>query len=535
MNESLDIRYYLFVVKRRFLHFLAPMLACLVLATAVIMSLPRVYNSSAKILVESQSVPIMTTQAAVPTFAIERIQKIQQRALTRENLLNMADKFQLFGDRKNLSKTEIVDVMRSRITFEMLELGASNARPKANEKVAIAFAVGFDHESPTAANQVANELVNIVLEEDSRVRVGTAESSEKFVERELNNLKRNLAETDEKISAFKIQNSAQLPEKLAFNMQLIEKQDAEVNSIERDEIAGRNQQKLLEIEANVLRAGSKNKDGQQITGGVANLEQQLNGLESEYVQKKVLFSETHPEMRRLRNAIAVLSSEVEKMQSEFAGAKPLDSNDPSLSIELRLIAQKAEMIDRQIELNTKRRDELKKSVTALRDIVAKTPEIGAQLQSLERTREAQQSSVDDFQLKLQATEINKRIVVDQEGERFDVIEPPVVPQEPIRPKRAQLLLMALAASIGLGGATAFGSEFMDSTVRRGRDITHKLNSRLIVTIPYIKTRSEIRKSRGKAGLYVLGAIALTALLLLLLNFYTPIDVLFYQQLNKLGG
>ncbi len=534
MNQGFDIRYYLFVVKRRFLHFLAPMLASLVLATAVIMSLPRIYNSSAKILVESQSIPDVLAKSTVPSFATERIQKIQQRALTRDNLLQMAEKFQLFNDRKNLSKTEIVDLMRSRVTFEMLKIGEQNNRPKPTDRVAIAFQVGFDHESPTASNQVANELVTIVLEEDIRNRKFIAENSTKFVERELNNLKRELAEIDEKISAFKITNSAQLPEKLAFNMQLIEKQDAEVNAIERDEVAGRNQQKLLEIEANVLRAGSKG-NGQQFTGGVATLEQQLNGLESEYVQKKVLFSESHPEMRRLRNAIVVLTSEVDRLKAEFTAAKPLDSNDPSQSVEIRLIAQKADMIDKQISLNTRRKEELKKSVIALREIVAATPEVGAQLQSLERTRSALQESVDGFQVKLQTAEMGERLEVEQEAERFDVIEPPVVPQEPVRPKRAQLLLMALAGSIGLGGATAFGSEFLDSTVRRSRDITHKLNSRLIVTIPYIKTRSEVRKRRGKAGLYALAAIAIVALVLLLVNvFYAPLDILFFQQLNKLG-
>ena len=535
MSDGLDFRYYLFVVKRRFLHFLAPMLAALVLGTAIIMSLPRVYNSSAKILVQSQQIPDVIAKSTVPTFATERIQQIQQRALTRSNLLNIADKFKLFEDRKNMSKSDMVDLMRSRITFEMLELGnGGSTRPKANERVAIAFAVGFDHESPTAANNVANELVTIVLEEDIRNRKNSAGETTKFVEREVDNLKRELAELDEKISTFKIANTNQLPEKLLFNMQIIEKTQLEIAEIDRDAIGGKNQKRLLEIEANVKRAGAAG-NGKFINGGVLSLEQKLANLEADYSEKSVIFSENHPTMRSLKKQISVMTGEVDKMKAETSDAKPLDASDPTLSVELKLLAQKSDMIDEQIELNAKRKAELVTTLASLREVVAKTPEVGAQLETMSRSRTAMQDSVDEFLSKLQAARMGERMEGQQEAERFDVVEPPVVPTEPIRPKRSQLLLIALAASIGLGGAAAFGTELMDSTIRRSRDITHKLNSRLIVSIPYIKTRSEVRRNRGKAGLYFLGLIAGLAVALLLVHlFYQSLDLLYFSFMAKLG-
>ncbi len=532
MSDGFDIRYYLFVAKRRFLHFLAPMLATLVLGTVIIMSLPRIYNSSAKILVQSQRIPDVIAKSTVPTFATERIQQIQQRAMTRANLLAMADKFQLFNDRKSLSKTEIVDLMRSRITFEMLQLSTTGGKAKANDRVAIAFAVGFDHESPTASNNVANELVNIVLEEDSTTRTTAAADTTKFVQRELDNLKRELAELDEKISAFKIANSSQLPEKLGFNMNLVEKQQMEIAAIDRAEIDGINQKRLLEIEANVKRASTATG---QTGGNVTSQEQQLAALETSLAQKQVLYSENHPEIRALRRQIEALTSTVEKLKAEMASAKPLDMNDQTMSVELRLIAQKTAMIDDQINLNARRKKELGKSVTELISVIAQTPEVGAQLQSFERSRATMQAHVDSFQGKLQEARMGETLQNEQEAERFEVIEPPVVPQEPASPKRSQLLLAALAASLGIGGASAFGAEFMDSTIRRSRDITHKLNSRLIVSIPYIKTRSEVRRNRGKASLYFVGILAAIATLLLLVHlFFTKLDIVFFNLLDKLG-
>jgi polysaccharide biosynthesis transport protein len=533
MGDGFDFRYYLFVAQRRFMHFLAPALATLVLGTAIVLSLPRIYNSSAKILVESQQINELNNKPLASSFATERIQKIQQRVMTRANLLEMSDKFRLFEDRKNMSRTDIVDLMRSRITFEMLDL-AGGARPKQGEKVALAFAVGFDHESATAAANVANELVTVVLEEDISTTKKSSEENLKFVDRELENLKRELAELDEKISAFKIENSAQLPEKLAFNMQLIDKQEAEIVSIDRAEVDGRSKKRLLEIEGKVKSAGRFGTANDN-TGGLDFLERQLETMRSEYNQKLGLLSKNHPTMRTLSRQISSLMEEVERKKIEVSAAVPLSSEDPKLPIELKLLAQQAEAIDDQITLNGKRKAELAKSVDALRDIVARTPEIGAQLDSMLRSRQALQDSVDAFNIRLQEARMRVRIVDEQEAERFDVIEPPVVPSEPVRPKRSQLMLAALAASLGIGGATAFGAEFLDNTIRRGKDITHKLNSRLIVSIPYIKTRTEVRRNRGKAGLYFLGALAVLAVLLLLTHlFYERLDILYLSMLTRFG-
>ncbi len=531
MNEGLDLRYYLFVVKRRFLHFLAPMLATLVLGTAIVMSLPRIYNSTAKILVESPQVELQKQPTA--NFAAERIQQIQLRILTRINLLSIADKYKLFDANSGMSKTDMVESMRKRVIFDLLELGNANTS-RGNERLAIVFAVGFEHESPDAANKVANELVNIVLEEDSTIRLGIVDQQIKVVEQELNLLKRNLGELDAKISEFKIEKSDRLPEKLAFNMQFIERQQNEIAAIERAEIEGKSQKQLLEIDRNKAQVDAQN-GGEEGAAGVSTLEKQLTTLQAEYLQRKVTYTEAHPSMRALKLQISVTAKELEKARLEAANAKPMDSSDPLLPLDLKLIAQKIEIIDEQLALNAKRKAELERSVATLRDVITKSPEVGAQLQSLERTRVSLQEQVDEFQVRLQDAKRQKTLDDLQVSERFEVIESPVLPTEPISPKRGQLLIGALAASLGIGAATALGTEFLDSTIRRSRDITHKLNSRLIVTIPYVKTRGEVRRSRGKAGLYVLGALAALAIGLLLTHlFISPLDILFFTLTNTLG-
>src|SRR5207253_5613130 len=134
--------------------------------------------------------------------------------------------------------------------------------------------------------------------------------------------------------------------------------------------------------------------------GGDSLEQQLQALQSLYSQRSVLYSENHPDMRSLRKQISLMQKEVAQARNDLASAKPVDSNDPTLGVELRLIAQKMAALDQSIALTIKQRAELVKSVASLQDMIAKSPEIGAALLSLERKRDALQKSADDISAKL---------------------------------------------------------------------------------------------------------------------------------------
>jgi polysaccharide biosynthesis transport protein len=534
MNEGLDLRYYLFVAKRRFWHFLLPMLGALVLGIGAIVSLPKIYNSSAKILVEGQKVSTKIVDPSGNTEAIERLQALKTRILARENLLKIVDKYLLFKDRRDMTRNDIVDLMNERVTFDTIEVNKS-IKSAGNEKSAVVFSIGFDSENPEAASKVANELMTMVMEEDATIRKAIAEETVKFVEREVSRITRELGDLDEKISAFKIQNTSMLPEKLPFSMQALDKQQQEITTIDRDEVAGRNQMRLLEIESAQRQVEGANRPLNQngtFQPGLT-LDGQLEQKEVELRQALLTFARSHPTIRKIEREVAALKSQIEANKGKSLELKSLDSKDPTLSGDLKLIAQKREMIEEQLTLNAKRRVTLVKSVEELQAIINRTPEVDAQLKGLERDREALQMNLDASRIKLNDAKTKINAETAQIAERFVVVEAPVTPIDPVRPKVPQLLALALAGAFGLGGATAFGAEYLDSTIRRSRDLKQKLNTRVIVTIPYIRTRSEIRRNRGTTSLYLLGFLAVLAGALLLVHlFYQSLDVLYYSFINR---
>src|SRR4051812_7427943 len=105
--------YYLDIIKRRWGVFLVPFVLIGAAGTAAVLIWPPTYLSEGKILVQSQQIPTELVRPTVTSAAQERIQVIQQRTMTRDNLIAIADKFQLFPEKRTLmSVTELVDLMK---------------------------------------------------------------------------------------------------------------------------------------------------------------------------------------------------------------------------------------------------------------------------------------------------------------------------------------------------------------------------------------------------------------------------------------
>src|SRR6185312_11116953 len=128
-DPGLDVWRFLGILRRRFLYFLFPFVAIAGVGFAVTMLLPAVYVAEGKLLVESQQIPTELVRPTITAGAKERIQVIEQRIMTRENLLALADKYQMFANRRSsLSGTELLDLMRQRTRIVPFELDQSRRR-----------------------------------------------------------------------------------------------------------------------------------------------------------------------------------------------------------------------------------------------------------------------------------------------------------------------------------------------------------------------------------------------------------------------
>ena len=167
------------------------------IGAVVALAWPAKYLAEGKILVQSQEIPADLVRPTVVSLANERIQVIEQRIMTRDNLLAIAKKFQISKNswQSLVSGTEIVDFVKERARIRPLVLTLGSDR-----KQAIAFTVGFEHEQPQVAMRVANELVTMILNEDVRARTAFANETTKFLERDVQRLETQISQLDAQIA-----------------------------------------------------------------------------------------------------------------------------------------------------------------------------------------------------------------------------------------------------------------------------------------------------------------------------------------------
>jgi len=197
--------FYWQLIKRRGLYFVIPFIVVLTVGLPLAVLLPATYFSVGKILVQSQQIPTELVRPTVTSAAQERIQVIEQRTMTRENLLAILDKFQLFPEKRSfLSATELVELMKRSAKIEPLaEPLAFNQIRSRGDNPTIVFTVGFEYSDPQTASRVANELVTRILNEDLRDRTSRATDTTKFLSREVQRLQSDSAALDAKIALAK--------------------------------------------------------------------------------------------------------------------------------------------------------------------------------------------------------------------------------------------------------------------------------------------------------------------------------------------
>jgi uncharacterized protein involved in exopolysaccharide biosynthesis len=199
--------FYWQLLKRRWPYFIVPFVVIAVVGVGIALLWPATYLSEGKILVQSQQIPSELVRPTVTSAAQERIQVIEQRTMTRDNLVAIVDKFQLFPDKRALmSVTELIALMKknTKIAPVDLQLDFKQRTRAALENPTIVFSVGFEYSDAATAMRVANELMTRILNEDLRDRTSRATDTTKFLAREVQKLQADNAALDARIAQLRL-------------------------------------------------------------------------------------------------------------------------------------------------------------------------------------------------------------------------------------------------------------------------------------------------------------------------------------------
>lgn len=540
---------------------------------------PPTYRSTATILIEEQAIPAELVRSTITTYAWQRIQTISQRVMSRANLLAIVDKYKLYENKRaRETNEEIVERIRADIKLEPVSAGVIDPRSGRPTAATIAFTLSFDGENPAATQKVASELTTLYLNENIKSRTEKVAETYDFLTSEADKLNQQIAEYETQLAVFKEKNANRLPELKDFNMQQMERTETQLRDIQNEMRSLEERKVYIEAQLTQVQPSGPvfSSDGQP----VLNTETRLKGMKTEYAVASAKYSPEHPDVIKLKREIeglekqtgsasqrpeqakelAQLRGELSVAREKYSADHPdvvrlnrqIDALEASLKEQPRLpeTSAAAEKPDNPAYISLK--TQLEGVEIGMRAAIAKSDQLRAKLSDYEKrilqTPQAEREYLNilrdynnardkyrDIKAKQMEAQVGQELEKERKGERFSLIDPPQLPEEPVKPNRPAILFLGLIFSLGSSLGYVVAAEALGKTVRR-RTLAADLGTTLLSVIPYKENQEDVVKRLKTRKLVITAAAVSLVVVVILAHFlWTPLDVLWFKGLRKADG
>jgi polysaccharide chain length determinant protein (PEP-CTERM system associated) len=513
---NLDLSFYWKLLLRRMPVMMLFILACSGLGVITAMKLPDTWSSSAKLLVER---PQITQVETIETDAVEQLDVIQQKLTTRANLIDIANRFDVFENIRAMEPDEVVERMRS----------ATDIRRSAGRNEATLMTISFEGRSGQIVSNVVNEYVTLALAESVENRVSRAENTLEFFEQEAQRLGAELDRQSARIAVFKSENSDALPEDQSYRLGRQTLLQERLARLERDLTA--NQAKRREI-IEIYNATGRIGPGGGSVARRSPEQEQLRAAQAELENALSVYSDSHPLVIRQRALVARLEATV---AAQTDAAAPAEGADEDRSPGEALLDATLAEIDNQIEFIQSDIDSTTAELRNLQGAISQSSANGIELAKLERDYENIQTRYNSAVNNLNSARMSERIESTAQGQRITVIENANVPQIPSGPDRTKIAALGVLAGLGLAGGYFMLLELLNRTVRRPAELIGRFNVTPITVIPYLETRRRrILRRSGLVAAMLAVVIGVPWGLWYIDNNYLPLEIVVQKGMQRLG-
>jgi succinoglycan biosynthesis transport protein ExoP len=503
--EIFNVQQYLGVVRRRHFHFLIPLFLAWAAVWGASWVLPPRYQSSTLILVEQPSMPKDYVTPNVNDDLQDRLQSITQQILSRTRLLRIIDQFDLYSSpHKQQSPDDKVARMRKDIDIDLVR----DARLEITS-----FNISYMSRDPRTAQQVTSELSNLFINENLEVRQQESEGTTKFLESQLETARKTLSEQEDKVREFKGQHVGEMPTQLASNLQILSGLQQQLQS-EEDALNAANQQHAyLQTLADQYRAIQVSTKGPDATAvGLPAIDQELEKLKAQLADLSSHYTDRHPDVRKVKEQIAktekmreqlLTSLKAKSAEGTGEGADPAPAPATSESGQPSMLPQlQGQLRSNQLEITNRQHSivALKAKLEEYQGRLNQEPIREQQLADLTRGYDQSKANYDELLKKKNGSAMATSMELQQQGERFRILDPPSFPAKPEFPNRLKFCGMGLGVGLVLGLIVAGGFEFFDNRLHDEKQLTGLLPVAVIAEIPEVISAADARRASRRAWL-----------------------------------
>ncbi len=491
--------------------------------------LPKIYQSTATILVVGQQVPTDFVRPTVTGTLDTRLQTINQEILSRSRLEELIDRFDLYPRRAESGPDVLIERMRRDI----------EVKPTATDRSGptIAFTVKYSRRDPQTVALVTNTRASYYIEENMKVRERQATGTAEFLKVQLSQVKARLETQERHVSDFQRRYLGELPKQMDANLATLERLNTQFRVNAEKQMRAREQRqelgRLIESMNNVAPAPAPNSPRPQVAhvpSGPAPNEVRLFRMKQDLKDMLNKFSPRYPDVIQLRQEIEALERQVQaearerqaaearaaeaKRQSaaEAEAAKTKETKAPARD---PYVVQMEEALSQlSVEINTLKEEEaeLRKNMAIYQQRVDNTPRRDLEFQELSRDYDSTRELYRTLLKRYEEAQLSENLEQRQKGEQFRILEPAVAGGAPVAPNRPRLLLAGLGLSLGLAVGLVILAEQLDTSFHTVDELRSVTSFPVLVSIPRIVTEGDVRRTRWRAVLATAVAVCCLTLL-----------------------
>ena len=475
-----------------------------VAGTLLVLSMPDQYETKSTFYVKDTSVmdPILhglAVPADVAHHAYILSEAILSRSILEELVLEtgLSERLENDGDVQGLVKY----LQRAiQITSERENL----------------YDIQFTDRDPQISFQVVDLLLNRFLHKVLTGKLTDAHTAEIFIEKQIAILEDRLDEAEKRLADFKKANIEEMPGTNQDYFQSLKFAQDELDAARinlRKAVEKRNElSRQIKGESPIVGITGFGTPAQAYSSATAS---QIDEIRDQLNSDLLKYTESHPKIVASRETLAQLEKQLaEEMKVKSSAGvntnvnRDTKSNPVYQSVLIGLKKAETEVATHQATVN-----EYRRKVASLRNSLDGVSEVEAELSKLNRDYDVTKTQYKELVKRLEMARLSQEAEKSDDSIKFQIIDPPIVPKQPIGPQRPLFITAVLLLSIAIGAGFAL---FLDQA-RPVFLTTHHLNRETSLPV-YGAVTLKLSEEKLRAERTTLAAFVL--LVVLMFGFYS---------------
>lgn len=419
-------------------------LVCL-LGWLFLASMPDRYMARARIYIDTETIlgPLMKGLAVAPDFdrQVEMMRRTLLAVPNLEELIRMTD----------LDHTVHSDVERLRL----IEGLAKDIHIKTEG--ASLFEISYAHQNPRLTQRVVDSILQIFVEQNLGHSQQDVEEARDFIDKQIDDYEAKLRQAEIEVAQFRKEHADELGG-VDRNQRALEQREAELRRLntEIESAIWRRDQ----LKAQMASTPETVAASYQTSPGGPNVAQfRIQSLAQELQTKLMVYTEKHPEVIALRGMIEQAQQQLLLDQSSTV---PIDAARVA-NPQYGALVEQVQVAEAAVRDLRRRLALAENEIGVLSTTVASAPEVEADLTRLTRDYNVLLSQYEQLIQRRESAQIARDLDSGISRIEYRIIDPPVVPLQPIGPPRGLFLATILMVGFGSGVAFAIGRQLVSGS------------------------------------------------------------------------